>query len=177
MCLEKIKILKWHIAYLAIVSIVIVVTYNILGERSETFIIAISTIVLAAATIYLAYFNMKLWFAHDKPWLCSYHKLADNRSYIKNVGKGAALGLKFTVKFGGSPRYQHSIPALSPNEEYAVTESPESPVLDTKGNVMEYEIDEITYKDINGMTINQKLNKPIIIDLLTWMDTNNKPKI
>lgn len=176
MCLEKIKILKWHIAYLAIVLILIVIAYLILGKSPETFI-AIATIALVAATIYIAYFNMKLWIAQDKPWLCSYHKLADNRSYIKNVGKGAALGVKFTLKFGGSPRYQQSIPCLSPNEEYAFTKSPESPVLDTKGNVMEYEIDEITYKDINGITKNQKLNKPIIVDLWTWMDTNNKPKI
>jgi hypothetical protein len=147
---------------------------NFLDIHSGT-IIAIATIALVAATSYTVYFNQKLWLAQDIPLLHFYVKLGrdtNDRLFIKNIGKGAALDVKFTVKHGGRPEVDIDGLVLAPREEYKILDlSPD--------NVEKYEIDEITYFDVNKRTINQEKIVAFAKNFTTYTDTdtNNKLKV
>ncbi len=125
-------------------------------------ITAIATIFLVIATILLAYFNMKLWRAQDKPWLSFHIRKLDFQFvggpapfilYVKNIGKGPALDVKFKIDLING-RFDKEYESLSPNEERIVMEIPKS-VFDPP--VSEFYINEIEYTDINGIRIRQKL--------------------
>jgi hypothetical protein len=127
--------------------------------------IAIITIFLVIATAIIAYFNMQLWIAQDKPWLHFYVRQNAGRSYVKNIGKGAALNVKFSIRLVGSKGDGFEIDALSPNQEFVIGESP---IRDIKRNPLEMEIGDIVYEDINGRTYKQKPIKPQIVDFNEW---------
>lgn len=141
-------------------------------------ITAIATIALVLATVFLVKATTQLTNItknQDKPWLHFYFMLADNRLYandkiyVKNIGKGSAFEVKFTVKYGGLRAYQQKLDALAPTQEFAlpgVFHSLETP----PDNLKIYEIDEIMYKDINKNAINQQKIEPKIMNFATYTD-------
>jgi hypothetical protein len=132
---------------------------------------AIATIALFIVTGYLAKATIQLTNItknQDKPWLHFYFMLGDKSItndwlYVKNIGKGAALDVKFNVKIGGIPTIQQTLDALAPSQEFVVLKLPSD-------NTKEYEIDEISYKDINEKPINQQNIQPKIMNFNTYTD-------
>lgn len=144
---------------------------NALDIHSGT-ITAISTVALAIVTVFLVRATIQLANItknQDKPWLHFYFMLSDGRSfnhdrlYVKNIGKGAALEVEFTVKHGGLPAYQQKLDALAPSQKFVVLDIPPD-------NSEIYEIDEIMYKDINKNAINQQKIDPKIMNFATYTE-------
>lgn len=136
---------------------------NTLDIHSGT-ITAIATIALAIVTVFLVKATIQLADIsknQDKPWLHFYYMYVDDRNqlYVKNIGKGAALEVEFTVKNGGLPAHQQKLDALAPSQEFVVLSLPSD-----DSNI--YEIDEIMYKDINKNAIKQQKIDPKIMNII-----------
>ncbi len=117
------------------------------GIIPET-VLVIATIVLAGATIYLAYFNQKLWWAQDRPYLYFYKKdsvtpdLVD--LYVVNVGKGVALDVVFKVARETPRKY----PILIISKEEPAFKGFDKDTVPIR-------IWDIKFKDINGISYTQ----------------------
>lgn len=126
-----------------------------------TVTLAIVTLFLAKATIQLANITKN----QDKPWLHFYfilgdiNKITKDMLYVKNIGKGAALDVKFTVNNG----VQYTLDALAPSQKYVVLKL-------LSDDVKEYVIDEITYKDINEKPKKQQKVEPKIMNFMIYTD-------
>lgn len=147
-------------------------TYSGTLTAIATIALVIATVFLVKATSLLANITKN----QDKPWLHFYFMLADgglysnDRLYVKNIGKGAALEVEYTVKHGGLPAYTQKLDALAPGQRFTALETPPD-------NSEPYEIEEIKYKDINNNPINQQKIEPMIINFMTYTGSINKPKI
>lgn len=125
------------------------------SKSHSSLIIAVATVALVGATIWLALDNRKMRLAQDKPWLYFYLKEMYFGSgfvgsvdqlpspfylYVKNVGKGPAINIKFKVEQAEVQRE-----ALSPEEESHINEIKLDSELMSKGITIE----NITCKDLN----------------------------
>lgn len=123
---------------------------------ATTFLVIV-TLALVIATWQLVKVNKRMMLSQDKPWLYFYTAKKEsqvygnpspiiNYLYVKNVGKGAALKIRFTVNLDNqSSPITETRPddefSLSPNEELRITKLPNS-----HGDVS---IENICYLDIN----------------------------
>lgn len=139
------------------------ITHYMTSINSDNWVMvsAISTTVLAIVAIYSIFFNIKLWRSQDKPWLnfrlkheipvMNPNVKPENVSYfsliVENVGKGAALDIKFEID---KLDKNIEIDSLPPKFERFVYKIPES-FIDN-----ELRIHKIVYKDINKLKGRQK---------------------
>jgi hypothetical protein len=127
--------------------------------------LAIVTLFLVRATIQLANITKN----QDKPWLHFYYILAEgglhsnDKLYVKNIGKGAAFEVEYTIKHRGIQYLEHKLGALAPGQKFTVLNMPSN-------NSEPYEIDEIKYKDINNTPITQQKIEPMIMNFTTYTD-------
>ncbi len=116
-----------------------------LGNEAD---LVIATIALVIATIALvivtAHYNKKLWIAQDRPWLYIKKDNFESRHWLnfKNVGKGIALNVEYTI-LNGESNETHLLPMIPVNEEIGITNSEWSHLKETM-------IKDIAYDDING---------------------------
>ncbi|MBU3967692.1 MAG: hypothetical protein KKG76_10015 [Euryarchaeota archaeon] len=117
-----------------------------------TIFLVIVTGLLVLATLQLANITKN----QDKPWLYFYWKNDDDgvNLYVKNVGKGVAVDVQYRIG-----AHKRTIDAISPKEKKLLSKIP----VDDKE---EFQIDDLTYKDINLMPMNQNrtVNPKIILE-------------
>ncbi|OGM11229.1 hypothetical protein A2Z22_00730 [Candidatus Woesebacteria bacterium RBG_16_34_12] len=145
-------------------------------------ITAIATVALVIVTGFLVWATKQLVNItknQDKPWLHFYFRLGDfktiDRLYVKNIGKGAALEVEFTLKHG-LIAYTQKLDALAPTQEFALPGDFDSSEIPPDNSKI-YEIDKIMYKDINKNAINQPKIEPKIMNFATYTDYISRPKI
>jgi len=146
-------------------------------EDYTELITLIATVALVSVTIYLAGFNKKMWLAQDKPWLHFYFReeefeikslinatedLLWPRLYIRNVGKGHALDVKFNVDFLNK-KFEYK--SIGTTIEIPVTEFKISS-LRSAGEKLQ--ISGINYTDINKIDIKKAATENIPIPETTY---------
>lgn len=140
-------------------------------------ITGLSTFILAIVTILLFVVNYKLWRAQDKPWLFFTMKkeiqIAEEPPrfslHVQNIGKGTALdiNLKPYRIIKQTKNYyckdldrKHKIccffQSLYPTEERFVVEITRSALMEDQNSLLVVFTEGISYKDINGLSTNQK---------------------
>ncbi len=134
--------------------------YSTAATALATIFLVGVTAFLVYATIQLTKVTKKMWLAQDKPYLIFYMRFMEMTGrripllYVKNIGKGPALDIRFNVAVNNQHSPQEII-AIAPYEEIQTTAMvpPE-----THGEV---HITEITYRDTNEILYNQP-NKDLI---------------
>ena len=126
-----------------------------INENDWVAISTISTVVLALVAIYSLYFNLRLWYSQDKPWLnfkLNFEYPTPNESsfftlIVENVGKGPALDIKFEID---NIDEFFKFDSLAPKSEIHVYKIKDS------FTDKELKIKNIVYKDINQIKRSQK---------------------
>jgi hypothetical protein len=153
MHLEKNRDLIIYIVIIIVAIFFMIIT--VFGTNPET-VIAIATIALVTVTVFLVRATIQLANItknQDKPRLYFYliNEDAGVNLYIENVGKGAAIDVHFKM---GSMII--TFPVISLRDKIQL------PVADLK----EFQIENLTYKDINEMPMNS--NRTVKPQLILW---------
>lgn len=137
-----------------------------ISDKHGVAITGIATVILMLATILLSYFNLKMWYAQDRPHLIFFPK-SEGESlylYIRNVGKGSAIKIKFKLD-----TKETKIPALPKDWEHRLwrREWPKP------GQIVPNEpfpiITELSYEDINGHKYEEYEGKKSITIEEDWL--------
>ena len=126
------------------------------AERHIALITAMATVALVLVTILLVDFNKKLWRTQNKPLLYFYNESKNSGLYsgssevtlmffVRNVGNGPAT--KVNLKFNQKDFY---FEVLSPGEKTLLFDITKAMFT------QEITIDDIMYKDFNGLKYRQE---------------------